>query len=299
MPDEGSHRRRPSSLFLYGLLACMVSLWSFNFIIAKFALREMPALFVAGLRTALAGLLIAPAFAWDYRKGHRIASTEIPTLLALGILGVALNQTFFVIGLARTSVAHAAIMIGLSPILVLLLSASLGLERMTAAKLAGMILALSGVALLQVAPGKTTGASWTGDLFIFLAALTFAGFTVFGKQATRQHGTLTLNTFAYVGGGLAMLPITLYEGSRFPLSDVSPAAWASLLYMAAFSSLLAYLIFYYVLRFVSASRVAAFAYMQPVLATTLAIPFLGERPTAALLAGGALVLTGVLVAERS
>jgi drug/metabolite transporter (DMT)-like permease len=69
-------------------------------------------------------------------------------------------------------------------------------------------------------------------------------------------------------------------------------------YMAAFSAVLAYTLFYWVLRYMEASRVAAVNYFQPVIVLLLSVAFLGEHPTRYLLAGGALVLVGVYLAER-
>ena len=88
-------------------------------------------------------------------------------LLALGLLGVGLNQLLFISGLARTSVAHAALMIGLTPILVLLLAAAAGQEKLSAARLIGMAIALAGVAVLQFSPAGQQA----GNLFRRLAGL--------------------------------------------------------------------------------------------------------------------------------
>jgi drug/metabolite transporter (DMT)-like permease len=79
---------------------------------------------------------------------------------------------------------------------------------------------------------------------------------------------------------------------------VSWTAWVSLAYMAFIPSVLCYLIYYYALARIPASKLAAFTYLQPLLAMLMAIPALGEHPTQALMAGAALVLTGVFVAER-
>jgi drug/metabolite transporter (DMT)-like permease len=68
--------------------------------------------------------------------------------------------------------------------------------------------------------------------------------------------------------------------------------------MAVFPSVVCYSIYYYALTYVPASRVSAFSYLQPLLAILMAIPLLGEQPTRSLMAGGALVLTGVFLAER-
>jgi drug/metabolite transporter (DMT)-like permease len=68
--------------------------------------------------------------------------------------------------------------------------------------------------------------------------------------------------------------------------------------MAVVSSVLCYIIYYYALSHMAASRVSTVSYIQPLLATLLAIPMLGEYPSTSLMAGGALVFAGVFVAER-
>lgn len=95
-----------------------------------------------------------------------------------------------------------------------------------------------------------------------------------------------------------MLPVIAWQSYGFDFTQVSAVAWTGILYMALFSSVLCYVIYYYALTYVPASRVAAFSYLQPVLATVMAIPLLGEHPTSALLMGGTLVLLGVFLAER-
>lgn len=292
----------PSSLRLYGLIALMVLFWAGNYVIGKVALREFPPLLLAGMRASLAGVLICPVYAWR-RRGEPARTSwkrdELPVLLFLGLVGVALNQLCFVAGLHRTSVAHSSILMAQTPVLVLLIAATIGQERVTARKMIGMLVAVAGVALLSLAPSKASGASLSGDLLILLAALAFALFTVFGKQATARHGSITVNTFAYVGGALVLAPVTLWQARGFPFGEVSAMAWASFVYMALFPALIAYLIFYYVLTYISATRVSAFSYLQPLLATCGAALILYEPVTARVVIGGALVLAGVYVTERA
>jgi drug/metabolite transporter (DMT)-like permease len=284
---------------VYALLLVMVLTWSFNFVIAKFALREMSGLMVASLRTTLSGLFILPIFLWRNRRVHRTwPRRDLAVLLALGILGVIGNQVLFVLGLARTSVAHAAVIVALSPLAALLMAAIAGQERIDARKVAGMAVAICGVLALQAGRAAGRGPSLAGDLIMLSSACVFAAFAVYGKTVTARYGSLTVNTFAYAGGGLAMLPLTVWLASRFDLSRVSLAAWLSVAYMAVFPAVIAYLIFYYALQHLPASRVTAFAYFQPVLATVLAALLLGERPGIGFASGGALVLLGVFLTER-
>lgn len=278
----------------------MTTLWSFNYIAAKVALREFPALLATAIRMCMAGLTMLPIYAVYRRRGLAgFARADVPILLFLGVIGIGLNQMFFVVGIGRTSVAHAAIMIGLTPMLVLLLAWWAGQERLRVPKLAGLAVAISGVILIQVSSRADRSSSLTGDLLVFVASILFAIFSVTSKRMTGRLNGITLNTFAYVGSGFAVLPILLAQGPAFQFAKVSWLSWLSVFYMAAFSSVLCYVIFYYVLTYIPASRVTAFSYLQPLLATLMAIPLLGEHPTVSLAAGGALVLAGVLLAERA
>ena len=289
-----------SHTILYTMIAAMVALWSGNFVIAKIALREFPPLLLSGLRVSLASLLILPLYLW---KGGRWSRSDVPMLLGLGILGVTANQLFFVLGMSRTTVAHSAIIIGTTPVCVLIVAAVLGMERITFTKMGGMALALTGVTILQMfrAPDAAArgGATPLGDFFIFIAALTFALFTVGGKRFSLRHDAITVNTFAYVGGAVTLAPITVWQAQRISLTAISPAAWASLAYMALFPSVVCYLIYYYALRRISASRVSAFSYLQPLIATVMAVGILGERVTWPVIAGGSIIFAGVFLTEKS
>jgi drug/metabolite transporter (DMT)-like permease len=278
----------------------MVSFWSFNYVAGKVALREIPPVLLVALRTVLAAALMLPFYLWrEVRKTDGWDWAAVRLLAPLCIGGIALNQLFFTVGLAHTSVAHAGIVIALTPILVLLLAAAFGQERLTARKLVGMTVALAGVLVLQVTRNPGSNATPAGDLIVLLGAIALALFTVMGKRFAGRYDGLTVNTIAYVGGGLLLTPFAWWEGARFSFRSVSPQAWWGLFYMAAFSSVIAYMIFYYALKHASASRVSVFSYLQPLLATLMAIPILREQVSGTLLIGGSLALAGVYVTERS
>ena len=291
---------RPSEARLYWLLGLMLLFWSLNYIIGKVALREFPAVLLTCIRTTFAGAFILPIYLWRERGKHRAwTRRELGGLLMLGIFGVVANQFFFVVGLASTSVVHASIVVTLMPILVLLLAAFLGQERITARKVLGMVIAATGVGVLQLEKGGGSGATLLGDFIVFLSDVSLAIFTVRSKQLMKRYGSLTINSVAYIGGALAMAPFTLWLSWRYGLARASAGAWWSVAYMALFSSVLAYLIYNYALTYMPASRASAASYLQPLGATLLAVLLLGESVTTALAIGGMLVLSGVLVTERA
>ena len=291
---------RPSDGRLYLLLLLMIVFWSLNYVVVKAVVREFSPLFVAGLRTVFAGAFILPIYLWKESGNKDVWKwKEFRILAGLGICGVVLNQLLFVIGLSRTSVAHAAIIIAMTPMLVLLLASTIGQERLTVRKSLGMAVALGGVAVVQLARTQLAVVTVLGDVLMFLAALALAIFTVFGKRVSKRYSGVVVNGFAYVGGAVALLPVTVWAGLDSELSNVSVTAWLGVLYMAIFSSVISYLIYYHALTYIAASRVSAFSYLQPLAAIILAIPLLHERVTAPLVVGGALVLTGVFVTERA
>ncbi|MBY0502372.1 MAG: DMT family transporter [Bryobacteraceae bacterium] len=295
-PATAAVAQRPSRTKLYLLIGLMTFIWALNYIVAKSVARHVPVLPLAALRTVIAGLCVFPVF---LLKGEgRWRRQDLPAMLILGLCGVAMNQIFFVMGMGQTSVAHAAIIAAVAPIQVLLLAALRGQEKLNAMKLSGLAVAFSGVGLLQLSKGGGSGATTTGDLFIYASTLLFAGFSVFGKDYTQRLGTFTMTGFAYMLSGLAMLPVVWLTGRHVAWASLAWPVWAGIFYMAAFSSVLAYLIFYYALAWVPASRIAAFSYTQPILASLLGWVLLGESLTLVVIGSAALVLAGVLLVER-
>ena len=254
-------------MLLWVLIAVMVLAWSGNFIIAKFTLRELPPFALLFLRVLFSNGLLLPLYlASRQHRRQPLERGDWKWFALLGLFGIALNQTGFTVGLHHTTVSHSSLIISLSPLLVLILASRMQLERFTRQKLAGMALSFAGVGVLTLEHGAgTRNPTFLGDLLT---------------------------------GMVVVAPLAGWELFEVNWAAVTWRGWLGVAYMAAMASVAAYMIFYYALSKISASRVIAFSYLQPVLATILAILFLGERITPYLLVGGALVLVGVALAER-
>lgn len=287
--------------FLYALLFVMVAGWTGNYIAGKIALHTFPPVLLYGLRISMAGTLMLPVYLWDRRR-HQPTWTlrDLPLIVLIGVFGVSLNQFLFVLGLSRTNVAHSSIFANLSPMLVLLLASATGLERLTPRKLVGVAVSLAGIVMLRAFDSRPqAGATFVGDFITFCGSLAFAIFTVLGKPTARQHGSITVNTVAYVGGALLMAPVTLWQASRFPMATVPWSAWASVFYMALGPSVICYLIYYYALGHMAASRLSAFNYLLPPLATLLGVWTLGEHLTVWTVVSALVIFSGIYIVERA
>jgi len=293
--SEGGGRAR-----IYALITVVYLFWGANFVVSKFALREMPGLLVGGLRTIAGAALLGIAYKFLRDKARPpLRREELPGLIRIGVAGIGFNQLCFLIGLSLTSASHAAIVIGLTPFMVLALACLRGHETFTMKRAFGLSVAVGGLLLLQKPAAGAQAASLTGDLLILAAGATFAYYTVFGKELTAEHGGMAVISVSYLAASLLLLPLTVYAGWDFDFSAVSATAWAAFAYMTVVSSVLCYIGWAYALKHLAASRISAFSYLQPLVATLLALPLLGEPLTATVVGGGSLIMAGVFLSERS
>jgi drug/metabolite transporter (DMT)-like permease len=296
---EGSRSGR-SQLSLYLIVVAVYLFWGGNFVFSKIALKEMPGALVAGMRTVFAAIALMAV----YRRSRDLSRPplrrdEYPRLCLIGVCGIAVNQICFLIGLSLTSASHAALVIGLTPFMVLFLAWFRGQEAFTIRRALGLAVAVGGMMLLQRPSAGGQVASLAGDLLILGAGLSFAVYTVFGKELAAEHGGMAVIAVSYAAGSLFLLPMTLFFASRFDFAQVSASAWWAFGYMTVVSSVLCYIGWAYALKRLSASRLSAFSYLQPLVATALALPMLGEPVTATLVGGGGLIMAGVFLSERS
>lgn len=306
--------RVPSRSVVWLCLLFLLLVWAFNFIAGKIALRSFDAPTLATFRVFLAGVCVlllyplfrrVPAFAEDIRAHARPHSwRDLWTFAYLGFFGVVVNQVGFTIGLRYTSVGHSAIIVGLGPIYALVLAVLFRLEALTFRKVLGMSIALAGIILMATGTGLGhRSPTLLGDLITFAGSIGFALYAVLGKRVAARYDALTMSTWNFVAGALIVSPFALQHAlSLGPLHNwlaISWQSWAAMLYMALFSSALAYLFYFWLLRYLEVTQLAAYNYLLPVTATLLGILFLGERASRAEFLGSALALAGVYYLESA
>jgi drug/metabolite transporter (DMT)-like permease len=161
-----------------------------------------------------------------------------------------------------------------------------------------MTISFVGVALLLMErPAKGSGANWLGDLILVAACGFFAYYTILMKKIVDRYDPLTLNALVFGLGAILLIPFCAASVAEVRWSQVPSRAWLGLLYMVLFGSFVAYLIYAFALEKLSASDVAAFAYLQPVMAALMGIWLLGEKISIAAVFGGILILFGLYLTE--
>lgn len=295
---SNSASKRPSRFFLGSMLGLMLALWSFNYIAGKIALRSIDPITLACFRIELAVLIMLPIY-FCKRQRSPLCARDLWPIAYLGFFGVLINQGLFTVGLNYTTSSHSAVIIAMNPILILLLARALKLEAFTPAKLIGMGVGFLGVMLLETEHGSPAHSPFLlGDIITLGGTIGFSIYAVLGKKVAAQYDAITMNTFNCVAAGLLLLPLSIKQGIHLDWRAVGWSGWLGLIYMSAASSVAAYTLFYWLLRYMSASRVAVISYFQPVAVILISLVLLSEYPTRNLLVGTGLVLLGVYLAER-
>jgi len=311
---NASTGKAPSRRALTATIAFLIAIWTFNFLAAKIALRSIDPLTFASFRLVLAGVFMVliylfclrlPAFA-EAARARRAgwSRRDLWIFFYLGFFGVTVNQFGFTVGIRYTSVIHSAIIGSLSPVYTLVLAVLLRLENATLRKVLGMGVALAGVVLMAAGAGISRHSpTLLGDAITLSGSLGFAAYVVLGKRVADRYDSLTMTTFNCIFGALIVLPIAIQRaillGSFAHWRAFPWPVWACMVYMALFSSAIAYVLYYWILRYLEASQLTSFTYLLPVAATALGILFLGERGSWLELLGGLFALAGVYYIEAA
>jgi drug/metabolite transporter (DMT)-like permease len=226
---------------------------------------------------------------------------DIPKFALLSVFGVVINQLLFVKGLSITSPISAAIMMITTPILVLLIAGLLIKEKITPLKLAGVITGFAGAAMLMASSNHTSVNSdnATGDLLIFTNALSWGTYLVLVKPFMKKYHTITILRWVFLFGLLMVFPFGFRELSEVKWNEFTANTWFFTCFIVVAATFIAYLLNVYALKALSPSVVSAYIYLQPLLATVIALAAGSDRLNMAKIISAFLIFGGVYLVSRN
>jgi drug/metabolite transporter (DMT)-like permease len=204
---------------------------------------------------------------------EKVEKKDFIRLIFAGLFGVAVNQLFFFNGLNLTSPINASIIMTSNPILVLVISHMILREVITKVKIAGVLIgALGAILLLLSTKHSTTGhASITGDILVFINAMSYGVYLVIVKPLLAKYKPTTVIMWVFVFGWCFVLPFGLGQASEINWQEMPVSVIWGVVYVVVFTTFLAYLLNIFALNIVSPSVASTFIYLQPVMAGVFAI----------------------------
>lgn len=278
-------------------MALLQLLGSLTYPIAKVGLEHIEPFTFAFYRYLLASsaLLLMVRFT---KRQPPIERKDWRHIAVLGALIIIFNQTLYLVGQHLTGAGHGAVLFATTPVWVFVLAVIHLKERPRWRRTLGFVLATCGVLTIMLGGAITISTDYLiGDLILLVSVLAWAYYTVFGKRLVEKYGALRMTAYALSIGSLLYMPFGLYRAVTFDYSSTPLAAWGSVIYLALGLSSVVYVLWYWLLKYLDASRIAVYHNVQPVIATTVAYVFLGEPLTATFIVGGLVVLVGVITTE--
>ena len=299
------------------LLLLMVLIWGTNYSIVKAAFNEIDPQAFNALRMIVASLVFGVILVWVRRprpagpdgsaapgRFADIFYTPAPItrqdwlgLLGLGIVGHFFYQFFFIGGLARTTVANSSLMLAFTPVMIALVSAALGQDRVTASHWVGAALSMTGIYVVVTERAESQvaslGSTLVGDLMMFVAVCCWAAYTLGARRLMMRHSPVGVTGFSMAIGTVLYVAALSPHLLTVNWGAVTSRTWIALAYSSLFALCVSYTIWYVAVRQIGSARTSVYSNLVPIVAMITAVVFLGESLTATKIGGAAAVLMGV------
>lgn len=273
----------------YILLGITILIFSTLEVVSSTLKGLMNPLQLTFLRFLIGGAVLLP---WVIKKREKLQPKDLLFFLCLGILNIFISMGSLQLSIDMGKASTAAILISSNPIFVLLFSSIILKEKVTYDRIICILLGIVGITLI-IYKGNVGGDTAASLTLAVIASLTFGLYTVLGKLKSEGISSITMICLSSIFGSLMYIPVLLWKS--IPLFYIPQGAFMKILYLGVFLSGIAYITYMEALKILTASKGAMVFFLKPVVASILAVAFLGESLSIKTVAGMLLVLVGVSV----
>jgi drug/metabolite transporter (DMT)-like permease len=284
------------------LLLATMAVWGGNLTAVKLLMERLDPMWVSVLRMTVATVALWVVLGLRRMPLPRASLRQAGLFLACALLMVYLNQLSFMWGVQRTTAANAALIISLNPLVSALTAAALLGDRLTAAKVLGVVLGFGGVAAVVLhRPGAALGSGSLGDLLVFGSVMSWVGGGVLVQRLSRQFDSGVVSAVVFVIGlAMLLLHVALDGSLALPsLAVFTPGTVLLLVVSGLLASALGSLVWNRALTTLGVARTALYAYWVPIFGVGFAVAVLGEPLTVWHGVGLAGVLSGTWLGTRA
>ena len=289
----------PTAVAVWTALITVYLVWGSTYLAIRVVVDTAPPLLAMGARFLAAGLLLA-AFLL-VRRGRsalRVTRRQLGGAALVGVLLLLCGNGGVAVAEQTVPSGIAALLVAATPLWLVVLR-RLARDRIARLTLVGTLVGFVGIAVL-VLPGGLTSPdgspvrAW-GLVVVVVAAACWALGSFLSSRIPMPGDAFVATTWEMLAGGVGLLLSGSVSGelADLDLGGVSGAAWAWLAYLVLVGSLVAFSAYVWLLAHAPISLTATYAYVNPVVAVLLGALVLGEPITAAVVAGGAVVVLGV------
>lgn len=271
-----------------------------NFSIVKFISPSLVQPFGLNLiRAGVTVLLFWFMYLLKPTKGG-IERKDVPRFILCAISGVAINQLLFIKGLTLTSPVHAALLILVTPVFILLIAFAARTEKISLLKITGLLFAIAGSVILisskesmAIAPNMLLG-----DIFIILNAISYAFYYILVKPLMQKYSPLHVIRWVFTIGVILILPFCWSQFSIIEWNEFELKHYTALFFVVIGGTFFAYLFTVYGLKHLSASAAGSYIYLQPLFAAVISMLFFKEALSLYKIISAILIFGGVYLVNK-
>ncbi len=284
------------------ILALVIAniIWGAAAPIFKFSLTNIPPFTLGFLRFFIPVILLLP-----FMRGFKPLSLNPKDWLEIvlgSFFGITINIAFFFLALQKTQSINAPIIASSGPVFLYILSVLFLKEKARLRVFIGMCFALIGVLLIILSPVLFDGKTFAmgeieGNVFLVISTLGAVLHPLLYKNILKKVDVMKITCLGFLIGSLSFLPMVFGELQSWSPMMLDAKGIIGIIFGAFFSSFAAYSLYNYGLSKINAEEIGLFTYIDPIIAVLIAIPLLGEYPTAHFFLGALLVFGGIFFAE--
>lgn len=280
---------------IYGLTAA--SIWGGMYVVSDAVLHFIPPFTLLTFRLTLGGTIIGLILLM--RRQILLPRQDMLRLIAVGILGSGISLGTQFVGTQLSNAINGSVITSASPAFILLFAWLILREPLNPTRIGAVTLASIGVLIvLDLSKVDFSSHTFVGNLTLAFAALTWGAYSVLVRRVSSSYPTLTITFYALLGGLLIGIPASAIELTRQPLSPLTVNLILGILYLGVVSTALAVFLWNRAFALVEASVASLLFFAQPLVGVLLSTLLLNQALTPQLIAGGALIIAGVLLSIR-
>jgi drug/metabolite transporter (DMT)-like permease len=288
-------RSRAGTLWL--AMATVYVVWGSTYLAIRVVIETMPPMLSAGVRFLVAAGIVGMILIG--RSGLKVLRVELHQAAAAALVGILLlvgGNGGVVLGERTVASGIAALLVAMVPLWVVVLRALTG-DRPRSRTVLGVLVGFAGLTILVVPSGDAGTTTVGGILLIIGASLSWSiGSLLAGRTAMPANPFATTFYEMLAGGSvLVLIGLAAGEAKDVDLGTISGRSWLALAYLVVMGSVVAFSAYVWLLHNAPISLVATYAYVNPVIAVLLGALILNEPITAAVVAGGAVIVLGVVL----
>lgn len=219
----------------------------------------------------------------------------------LGATGIFAYNLLFFQGLQHVPASRAALIVTNNPVVIAIGAACFLGEKLSARRFAGIVLSVFGASIILSGGNPlllfTQGLHW-GDLLMVGCLLSWAAYSLLGKVVMTGLSPLAAVAWSSLVGTVMLFPFAVHDGLLQHSTTFSFSVWAGILFLAVFTTYLAYVWFYEGIKILGAARASSFVGLVPLFAVSIGMLLLGESLSFSTFVGGVLAIFGTWLANR-